>query len=243
MDQRGHHGAADQKLEHREAGQPEFAGKPARRAHVHQPGLHPALEPARALPEPRAEARRRFLVGGRRNDRGAIAEARQPHAEIGVLGHVVGVPGADPPQHRGAEMVRRAAERQRQPPCREPRQEHVEQAGIFGGEQAREPGVRGVVDGETGLHAGQPLVAGDEGLQREAELIGLRPVLRVVDRDESCRARTAARRSAPWAWCAARTPATMMISNGGPSCRRATASRVSWSSASRTSLMSSFSAG
>ena len=93
-------------------------------------------------------------------------------------------------------MVRGAAERQRQSPCREPRQEDVEQTGIFGGEQPREPGVRGVVDGETGLNAGQLLVAGDESFQGEAKLVGVWPILRVVDRDKLPRANGSAAFSA-----------------------------------------------
>ena len=68
--------------------------------------------------------------------------------------------------------------------CGQSRQQHVEQSGVFRGEQAGEPAVGGVVDGEARLHAGEPLVAGLEGLQREAQLIGFRPILGVVDGDE-----------------------------------------------------------
>ena len=66
--------------------------------------MHPALEPARALSQPGAEARRRLLIGGGIDDGGAIAEARKPDAEVGVLGDVVGVPAADRAQGRGTEM-------------------------------------------------------------------------------------------------------------------------------------------
>ena len=106
MDQRGHHGAADQKLECREAPWPEFAGKAARFTHMHQPSLDPAFEPTCALPEPSADAAGRFLVSARMNDRGAIAKACEPHAEIRVLGHVIGIRGPYPAQHPSVEMVR-----------------------------------------------------------------------------------------------------------------------------------------
>src|SRR3972149_9928683 len=96
MDQRGHYGAADQKLECKEARQAEFAGKAARCTHMHQPGLDPTFEPARSLPEPRAYSSRCFLVCARMNDRSAIAKACEPHAEIRILGYVIGVPGPNP---------------------------------------------------------------------------------------------------------------------------------------------------
>jgi hypothetical protein len=70
-----------------------------------------------------------------------------------------------------------------EPPSGKSGQEDVEQAGIFGGEQPRQPAVLGVVDRQPRLHAGKPCVLRSEGLQRAAKLIGLRPVLGVVDHE------------------------------------------------------------
>ena len=82
-----------------------------------------------------------------------------------------------------AEMIGRAAERKRQAQRGKPRQEYVELPGIFGGEKAREPAIRGVVDGEAGLHAGN-FGIGEEHVERAAKLIALRPVLGVIDDSE-----------------------------------------------------------
>ena len=81
-------------------------------------------------------------------------------------------------------MIGRAAERQRQAQGGQPRQEHVELPGIFGGEQPREPTVGGVVDAQPRLHAGEIVAAGAERLQGAAQLVRLRPVLGVVDHRE-----------------------------------------------------------
>ncbi len=67
--------------------------------------------------------------------------------------------------------------------ARKPGQEHVEQSGIFGGEQPRQPAIGGVVDGEPRLHAGESAVAGLEGRKRDAKLHRVGPVLGVVDHD------------------------------------------------------------
>src|SRR6185312_790210 len=47
-----------------------------------------------------------------------------------------------------------------------------------------QPAVRRVVDGQARLHAGQPFAAGGKGVQGETKLVGLRLILRVIDRDE-----------------------------------------------------------
>ncbi len=66
----------------------------------------------------------------------------------------------------------------------EPRQEHIEQARIFGGEHAREPAVPGVVDRELRLHAGKPFVMRQKSRERAPQLVGFQPVLGVEHRDE-----------------------------------------------------------
>src|SRR6185437_17110908 len=49
---------------------------------------------------------------------------------------------------------------------------------------AGEPAIGGVVDGESGLHAGETLVAGGKRVESEAKLVRLRPVLGVEHGNE-----------------------------------------------------------
>src|SRR4051812_43431001 len=86
-------------------------------------------------------------------------------------------------------MVRRSAERQGQSHAGQSRQEQDELRGILGGEQTREPSVRGVVDGETSLHASDVAAFNTKSFERCAELAPLGPVLGIVDYREraSCK--------------------------------------------------------
>ncbi len=81
-------------------------------------------------------------------------------------------------------MIRRAAERQRQFERGEAGQEKIELRRVFGGEQPGEPAVVGVVDGQTRLHAGELFAGAEKGVERAPQLIGVGPVLGVVDRGE-----------------------------------------------------------
>ena len=123
-----------------------------------------------------------------------------------------------------------------------PGQEHVEQAGIFRGEYARQPAICGVVDGEPGLDAGEPLVVRDEGLQRQAKLVGLRLILGVEHRDE-CAADERQRGVERFRLGARAAIGGNQDLEGRPELQAAIASRVTWSSGSRTNLISSFSSG
>jgi hypothetical protein len=151
---------------------------------MHDPGLHPTLKPAPALLEPGEESCRGLLVGGGGDHGAHIAKARESHSEIGVFGQIVRIPAADRPQHGGAEVIRRPAERQRQAEARKAGKEHVKQTRIFGGEHAGEPVVLGIVDRELRLHAGKPFVMRQEALKRAPQLVGFRPVFGVEDCDE-----------------------------------------------------------
>ena len=66
-----------------------------------------ALEPARALLDPRDKAAVRLFVGDGVQHPGAIAAPGQAHAQIGVLGDVPGVPAADLLQQVAAKEQRR----------------------------------------------------------------------------------------------------------------------------------------
>ena len=111
------------------------------------------------------------------------AAARQADAEVGILGDVVGVPATDGIEHGAREMVRRAAERHRQPQPLQRRQDAIEQRGVFDGELAREPGGVRVVDVELRLQAAEALAARAQPRQRAAELVGLGRVFGIVDDD------------------------------------------------------------
>jgi hypothetical protein len=71
---------------------------------MHESGLHPALEPARALVEQGLEGRRSFLEGLRVEGFDDIAGAGEAQTEIGVLGDVVSVPESDFAQRSDAKM-------------------------------------------------------------------------------------------------------------------------------------------
>ena len=77
---------------------------PCRIAHVDEPGLHPALEPAGALGQPVAQSLRRILPRWRVDHAAPVAVARQAHGEVGILGDVVRVPAPDLLQRRATEM-------------------------------------------------------------------------------------------------------------------------------------------
>src|SRR5690348_521534 len=115
---------------------------------MNHPGLYPAFEPARPLSQPGMESRWRLLVGGRADHRGVVAKARKAHSQVGVFGHVVGVPRAYLTENYSAEVIRRTAERQRQPPSGKTGKKYVEQAGVLRREDPCKPGIRGIIDGE-----------------------------------------------------------------------------------------------
>src|SRR6185437_1413146 len=106
MDKRCQSIAAHYQLERYKVYWTEIAPQAARFAHMHHPCLHPAFKPARALTQPRPETGRGLLECRGIDHAGAVAEACEAHAEICVLGDVVGIPAADRAQRLGAEMIR-----------------------------------------------------------------------------------------------------------------------------------------
>jgi hypothetical protein len=81
---------------------------------------------------------RRFLGGVRIERAHPIAKAREPDAEVGVLGDVPFVPGADVDKGPDAEVIGAAAERNRQVEGAEARIDEIEQRRIFDRKLARE---------------------------------------------------------------------------------------------------------
>jgi hypothetical protein len=137
-EQRAQHGAGDQDRRGKCAKPAEGGNEAEGLARVDDRGLQPAFLPAHALTEPVAELVRGFLRCIRAQAAYSAAEARQPDAEIGVLGDVPCVPAANPRQAREAEMIGAAAERDRQAERAEPRIDQIEQDGVLRGEQLRQ---------------------------------------------------------------------------------------------------------
>ena len=80
-----------------------------------------------------------------------IACARQPDAQISILGHVVRVPSAHFVEHVAADEKRRAPQWQDKPhPCRA-RQDQAPPRRVFNGETARQPVLAGIVVVENAL--------------------------------------------------------------------------------------------
>ena len=140
-------------------------------------GLHPALGPAPPLPEPSIDERRRFFLraGGQNTD--AIAETGEAKTEVGILGHVPGIPATDLAQNLGAEMVGGAAERQRQAKSSEAWVQDIEQNRVFDREQPGQPGILDIVDREPRLQAGELAGGTQKTFRRLAQLARSRGVL------------------------------------------------------------------
>src|ERR1700732_639140 len=139
--------------------------------------LHPALGPAPPLPQPSIDERRRLFLRARRQNTDAIAETGEAKTEIGILGHVPGIPAADLAQNPGAKMVGRAAERQWQAKPGEAGGQDIEQNGVFDREQPGQPGILDIVDREPGLQAGKLGWGAQKTFRRLAQLARSRGVL------------------------------------------------------------------
>jgi hypothetical protein len=181
VDQKAQQRSADGHLKGEPVCQAQFAEKLKRLAGMHQPRLQVALHPARALAKPRPERAVGFLPGGGGEHRGAPAVLVQTDAEVAVLSDVEGVPAAEVLERRHAEVIARPTQRDRRPGGRQSGQEEVEPHGVLRGEPAREQILPLIVIIEFRLnahHAIGNLAERDGGF---LELIGLRPILRIVD--------------------------------------------------------------
>ncbi len=171
-------------LEAQERARADLAPQLHRRPHVDAPGHRVALEPARALLDPRQRAAVRLFMGGEVRDLDPHPHAREADAQVRVLGHVPGVPRARPLQRVAAEELRGAAQRHDQPHARHAGQHRAEQRRVFDREAARQPVGARVVEVERALDAGHVRgrrrhVAGDL-----VELPRLWPVLGIPDADD-----------------------------------------------------------
>ncbi|HYU60223.1 MAG TPA: hypothetical protein VEK39_05655 [Solirubrobacterales bacterium] len=182
--QEGERRAADQQQEPERVGHPHLTHEPARRSRVDQGGLHVSLDPAGSLANPRPDPRARLLVGRGVDHADAVALDRCTQAEVGVLGHVVRVPSAQPAQRIHAEVIRGSAERDRKPEAVEAGKHDPEPVAVLEGEHAREEVGAAVPVAQASLHAHGLLVGVAEGGDGLAQLVGIRPVLGVVDDQE-----------------------------------------------------------
>ena len=180
--------AADDELKGHEALQARLAHEQQRVAHVDEVGLDVALDPARALADPVLDVRVGLLERRRVDHRRPVARLVQADAEVGVLGDVVRVPGAELAQARGDEVVGGAAQRDRRAVGVQARQQQLEPHRVLGREPARQQVLIGVVVVELRLHAGDRGVGLREGDDDLLELVGVGPVLGVEDhRDVAAR--------------------------------------------------------
>ena len=185
-----------------------------RPAGMDQQGLHVALDPARALADPLVGAAARLFESGRVDNADAIALVAEPDAKIGVLGDIEGVPAVQLAQHVGPENGWTC--RQAGSACRAVRVRaapEVEPERIVEREHAREPVLVDIVVVEAALQAGGIRRRAAEGRHHLAQLVGLGPILGVVDDQDILRARSAVRNCRLSVSFADREGGTMMISN------------------------------
>ncbi len=186
--QRGQQELQDRAQEHHlEAGKApgtQLAPQQDRIAHVDRPGHHVALDPARALLDPGDHPAVRLFGGDGVDQFGPVAVAEEAHAQVGVLGDVVGIPAAQFLDHRAAEEQRGAAQRNGQAQALDAGQHQPEPGGIFDGEAARQPVGAGVVVIQHALQAGDFGAAAVEAVDDLADLAGFGGILGIIDADD-----------------------------------------------------------
>ena len=131
------------------------------------------------------ERGRRGLQGGTLDHVQTIARAGQAKADVGVLGHVVGVPPADRAQGGDLEVVAGAAKRERQAPARIGGKQHLEEGGVLQSELLGDEGqVARRFHPQGRLQAGQISWLRREPRRRLAQLQRIGSILGVVDDNE-----------------------------------------------------------
>ena len=88
-----------------------------RMTHMHQPRLHVAFDPARALTNPITYLAVRFFICGRVDHPGAIAMLEHANAQVGVFGDVERIPRAQFTQPLGVEVILRCRLMESARPC------------------------------------------------------------------------------------------------------------------------------
>ena len=162
----------------------EIAPERERIAHMHPPGDGIAFQPARALLDPGQKPAIGFLVRRGVDQLGPEAMPRQPDAQIGILGHVPGIPAADPFQDVAAKEQGGPAKRHHQPQPGDAGQIGAEPAGIFDGEAACEPVGARVEIVQPPLQAGDIIRSDSKAARDLVQLVGVGPVLGIPDADD-----------------------------------------------------------
>ncbi len=115
---------------------------------------------------------------------GAVAMARQTDAQIGVFGHVVGIPAAQFFQRIAAEKQRGAAQRNGKAQPLQPRQEHAKPCVVFHRKTARQPVGARVVEIQQPLQTGHLRPAFMEPAHDLVNLVGVRGIFGVINPDD-----------------------------------------------------------
>ena len=161
-----------------------FSRQSARVACMDEPGLHPPFEPARALTKPGADRGRRLFQRRQVQRPGAVAEAREAKAEIGIFGDIEWIPTTNCLQSGTAKMVGGAPERYRHAEASQCRQQSVEEGRVFDREQACQPTDVTVVDSKGRLQAGELGFRSNKDGVSLPQLIRMWPVFGVINGDE-----------------------------------------------------------
>ena len=111
--------------------------------------------------------------------------AGQPDAQIGVFGHVMGIPAAQPFNRRAAEKQGRPTQRDHQTHPLQPGQDQTEPPGIFDGKAARQPVSSGVVEIKRTLQAGHLWPAIVKAVHDTVKLRRFRRIFGVIDADDA----------------------------------------------------------
>ena len=113
------------------ANEPRLRVNSARPPGMNPHGLQEPFQPARTLGNPDPGGLGGFFICLKFDHVAAIAQARKAQPEIGILGHIPGIPAADRAQCTGAEMIAGAPEQERQGETRMRPQEEAELDRIF----------------------------------------------------------------------------------------------------------------
>ena len=115
---------------------------------------------------------------------GAIAVPDQPQAQIGIFGHIMGIPAADLFNRRTPQEQRRSTQRHHQPKLLQTRQDDPEPHRIFQRKAAGQPIAVGIVVVENPLQASDLGSQLGKALHHFADLVGGGRIFGVIDADD-----------------------------------------------------------
>ena len=151
---------------------------------MHEKTEQIAFVPTAALLDPVHEVAVGFFERDRLDDTDSVPLALQAHTQVGVFGHVEGVPCSNFVEHRPFEVIRGATEWNRSAECNQPRQELREPLCVLDGKPLGEQVVAVVVKLETGLDARDVVLRAKQRNRGPSQLQRLWDVFCVVDRHQ-----------------------------------------------------------